>query len=61
MCIVHGENVSANATGKEEGGMCTMHVKNEDTNHKGDREMYGRIIIKLIFGKRNINVWVGFT
>ena len=32
MCTVHGENVSTNHKGKEEGG---MHVENEDTNHKG--------------------------
>jgi hypothetical protein len=58
---VHGENVSTNDKGKEGGGMCTVHVKNEDTNHKGDLEMYGIIIMKLIFEKQNINVWVGFT
>jgi hypothetical protein len=53
MCTVH---VSTNDRGKEEGGMCTVHVKNEETNHKGDLEMCGIIILKLIFEKQNINV-----
>lgn len=35
MCTVHGENVSTNHKGKEEGGMHAVHVENEDTNHKG--------------------------
>jgi len=39
MCTMHGENVSANDKGKEEGGMCTVYIENEDTNRKGDLEM----------------------
>jgi hypothetical protein len=58
---VYGENVSTNDKGNEEDGMCTVHVKNEETDHKEGLEMYGIIILKLIFETQNINVWVGFT
>ena len=61
MGTVHCENVSTNDKGKEEGGMCTVHVENEETNRTGGLEMCGIIILKLIFETQNINIWVRFT